>query len=230
MLSNFRTAELTSFCIAISVHVIFVVIFLQAQRQSNPNVLNYGIQRLYVRLSQPFSLAHEESTLHISSSREASGSRQPSPPEKKRFRDGSVGSTASTVQKSITETTSSPSAIASEPTRQIIRGDALTKSNESLHFGADENNQARESASEGTRSTERSLVYDRSNLRNLIPPEAPAVPESVAPSALQAQILGKNVARSIRADCSSKYASNGLLAIPLIAADHLRENGCRFSK
>ncbi|MGL4233387.1 MAG: hypothetical protein ACRCWJ_18620 [Casimicrobium sp.] len=80
------------------------------------------------------------------------------------------------------------------------------------------------------KTTEFSPLYNRSSIRDLIHSRAPTVPESIAPSPRESERLGRDVANAKRADCANKYAVNGLLAIPLIAADHLRESGCRFSR
>jgi hypothetical protein len=73
-------------------------------------------------------------------------------------------------------------------------------------------------------------------LRNPIQPRgsspqiAPSVPVSVAPSTPSADALGRSIRKSTRSDCANKYAVNGLLAIPLIAADYARDDGCRFKQ
>jgi len=40
--------------------------------------------------------------------------------------------------------------------------------------------------------------------------------------------LAKDIERSVRADCRNAHADKGLLAIPALAADALKDNGCRW--
>lgn len=52
-----------------------------------------------------------------------------------------------------------------------------------------------------------------------IPTPPPAEPETE---------LGKDIQRSVHPDCRSRYAGAGLLAIPLLINDAVREGGCRW--
>lgn len=52
-----------------------------------------------------------------------------------------------------------------------------------------------------------------------IPTPPPAEPETA---------LGKNIQRSVHSDCRTRYAGAGLLAIPLLINDAVREEGCQW--
>jgi|GEM_PF-4993070 len=54
------------------------------------------------------------------------------------------------------------------------------------------------------------------------------VPPSVAPSRSKQQNFEYEVAGSLRPDCTKVHAEKGLLAIPAIAMDVLRDKGCKF--
>lgn len=56
----------------------------------------------------------------------------------------------------------------------------------------------------------------------------PAFEVPVAPVAEPETALGQGIQRAVHPDCRTRYAGAGLLAIPLLLNDAVREGGCRW--
>ena len=56
----------------------------------------------------------------------------------------------------------------------------------------------------------------------------PAFEVPVAPVAEAETALGQGIQRAVHPDCRTRYAGAGLLAIPLLLNDAVREGGCQW--